>query len=94
VRHSMPPGPRPSGQRQTNAPGDAMRNYRQAVVAAMAAITASILLSNPAQADDRNDPCGFAAATLCRFLPMMPELEHYIDLTQEQPSTDPPPPSP
>lgn len=56
----------------------------------------------PAAADPVTDPCQLAFSLFCRFVPMLPELEHSVDLTQNQPPADPaaalpesmPPPDP
>ena len=56
----------------------------------------------PASADPVSDPCQLAFSLFCRFVPMLPELEHSVDLTVDQPPADPaaplpeslPPPSP
>ncbi|BDD96329.1 Uncharacterised protein [Mycolicibacterium fortuitum] len=48
----------------------------------------------PAAADPITDPCQLAFSLFCRFVPMLPELEHNVDLTQNQPPADraaPPP---
>lgn len=39
----------------------------------------------PAAADPITDPCQLAFSLFCRFVPMLPELEHNVDLTQNQP---------
>ena len=71
-----------------------MYNCKRAVCAAIAALTVSILLSTAAEADNSEDPCGLAMAFLCRLVPMMPELDHDVDLSQDQPPADSPPAPP
>jgi hypothetical protein len=46
-------------------------------------VAASALgVAAPAAADPVNDPCQLAVTFLCRFMPMAPDLDHDIDLTQ------------
>jgi hypothetical protein len=65
-----------------------MRGYKRVVLMAIAASTASMLLSAPAQADKNDDPCSLKVTIFCRFLPIAPDLDHDVDLTQEPPPAD------
>lgn len=70
-------------------------SYRLAAVSAM-----TLLISTPAAitasaaADPITDPCQLAFSLFCRMVPIAPELEHSIDLTQNQPPGDPAAPLP
>jgi hypothetical protein len=57
---------------------------KRTVVAAVSALAASVLLATPATADTGN-PCELAINFLCRFVPVAPDLDHDVDLTQQQP---------
>jgi hypothetical protein len=41
-----------------------------------------------------DDPCPLAAALLCRFVPIVPELDGDVDLTKQMPPDDPAAPAP
>lgn len=47
-----------------------------------------------AHADPGDDPCQLVAGLLCKFVPMAPELDGDVDLTNQQPSADPSAPEP
>ena len=47
-----------------------------------------------ATADPSDDPCPLAMAFVYRFVPIAPNLEGDIDLTQQHPPTDPNTPMP
>ena len=62
-----------------------------------AALAAAALLFGPAApvaADPVVDPCQLAVSLFCRMVPIAPELEHSVDLTQNQPPADPAAPLP
>jgi hypothetical protein len=63
------------------------------LVTAAALMTAATLLAGPAQADPGDNPCDLAVNFLCRFVPVAPDLDHDIDVTQQQP-VDPNAPPP
>jgi hypothetical protein len=65
-----------------------MHSYKRVVFAAIAASIASLLLSVPAQADQNDDPCSLKVTIFCRFLPIAPDLDHDVDLTQGTPPAD------
>jgi hypothetical protein len=79
-----------------------MRGVGRQVALVAAAITTMILFagSSIAHADQDDDPCSLAVTFLCRFMPIAPELDGDVDLTQPQPGTGPvaplpqPPPDP
>lgn len=62
-----------------------MRSCKQVLFAAITAFAASMLLSPPAQADKNDDPCSLRVTIFCRFLPIVPDLDHDVDLTQGTP---------
>ncbi|MCV7283631.1 fibronectin-binding protein [Mycolicibacterium flavescens] len=64
-------------------------------VAALVACGATLFTAAPAGAQPGGPPpCELALAFLCRYIPMAPELDHDIDLTQQQPPADPNAPLP
>jgi hypothetical protein len=64
------------------------------VIAMAAALAAGLLLSAPATAEPGDNPCELAVNFLCRFVPIAPDLDHDVDLTQQQPPADPNAPPP
>jgi hypothetical protein len=66
---------------------------KRTVIAAAAALTAGLVLATPASAEPGDNPCEFAINYFCKFLPMAPDLEGDVDLTQQQP-VDPNAPPP
>jgi hypothetical protein len=56
---------------------------KKAVVVAIAAIGISLGVAPPAGADTDDDPCQLAVNFLCKLVPMAPDLDHDIDLTQK-----------
>lgn len=50
--------------------------------AAVGAAVAVFCCAAPASADPGTDPCELAVAFLCPFMPVAPNLDHDIDLTQ------------
>jgi hypothetical protein len=61
---------------------------------AVGAALAAAFFAGPASADPGDNPCEFAINYFCRFVPIAPDLEGDVDLTQQQP-VDPnaPPPA-
>jgi len=57
------------------------------------AMAAAALFAAPAHADPGDNPCEFAINYFCKFLPIAPDLEGDVDLTQQQP-VDPNAPPP
>jgi hypothetical protein len=66
---------------------------KRTAIAAAAVLTAGLLLAAPATADPGDNPCELAVTFLCRFVPIAPDLDPDIDLTQQQP-VDPNAPPP
>ncbi|MDT5069692.1 MAG: hypothetical protein QOK02_5847 [Mycobacterium sp.] len=64
------------------------------VIAAVSAVGAAVLFAVPAGAEPGDNPCQFSISFICRFVPMAPDLEGDIDLTQQQPPVDPAAPLP
>ena len=68
----------------------------RAVAIALGVAAAALGLAAPAAADPADDPCQLAVSFLCRFVPMAPELDNDVDLTQDpgalngQPLPEPP----
>jgi hypothetical protein len=55
------------------------------VTAAAAALATGLLLAAPASAEPGDSPCELAVTFLCKFVPVAPDLDHDLDLTQQQP---------
>jgi len=66
---------------------------KKAMITAVCALTAAMLFAVPASAEPGDNPCQLAVTFLCKFVPIAPDLEGDVDLTQQQP-VDPnvPPP--
>jgi hypothetical protein len=62
-------------------------------MAAVAALAAGTLFAIPANAEPDDNPCQFAINYFCKFIPIAPNLEGDVDLTQQQP-VDPNAPPP
>lgn len=56
---------------------------KRAAIALTAAVTTGLCVAPPADADPGFDPCHASVMLLCRFVPMMPDLDHDIDLSQD-----------
>ncbi len=63
------------------------------LIAFTCAVAVGVLVAVPAIADPSQDPCQLAVSFLCRFVPMAPELDGDVDLTQQLPPMSPPPES-
>jgi hypothetical protein len=61
--------------------------------AAAATLAAGVILAAPASAGPGDNPCQLAVTFLCKFVPIAPDLEGDVDLTQQQP-VDPNAPPP
>ena len=68
--------------------------FKRSVIAAVSAVGAAVLWAAPAGAEPGVNPCELAISFVCRFVPIAPELEGDIDLTQQQPPVDPAAPPP
>jgi hypothetical protein len=69
---------------------------KRTAIAAAGALTAGLLLAAPAApaaADTGDNPCELAVNFFCKFVPIAPDLEDDVDLTQQQP-VDPNAPPP
>jgi hypothetical protein len=66
---------------------------KKMMLAAATALAAGTLFAVPASADPGDNPCEFAINYFCKFMPMAPDLEGDIDLTQQRP-VDPNAPPP
>jgi hypothetical protein len=66
---------------------------KRLAIGATCALAAAVLLATPAAADPGDNPCDLAINFLCRFVPVAPDLDHDVDLTQQQP-VDPNAPPP
>jgi hypothetical protein len=61
----------------------------KSLIAAVSAVGAAVLLAVPAGADPGDNPCEFSISFVCRFVPIAPELEGDVDLTQQGPPVGP-----
>ena len=61
-----------------------MSLVRALALAAGGVTAAALFAAAPAAADPGMPPCGMLAA-VCNMVPTMPELDHDIDLTKQQP---------
>jgi hypothetical protein len=66
---------------------------KKALIIATSAIAAAAFFAAPASADPGDNPCEFAINYFCKFVPIAPDLEGDVDLTQQQP-VDPNAPPP
>ena len=66
---------------------------KRTLVAGATVVTAGLLLASPANADPDDSPCELAISYFCRFVPVAPDLDRDLDLTQEQ-QVDPNAPPP
>jgi hypothetical protein len=62
-------------------------------VAAVSALGAALFVAVPATAEPGDNPCELAVTFLCKFVPVAPDLDHDLDLTQQHP-VDPNAPPP
>jgi hypothetical protein len=68
--------------------------WKKAMITAVSALAAAMLFAVPAAADPGDNPCQLAVTFLCKFVPIAPDLEGDVDLTQQQPPADPNAPPP
>jgi len=47
------------------------------------AVATAISLSAPAEAGPNPGPCGFTIIPICSMIPVLPDLDHDVDLTQD-----------
>jgi hypothetical protein len=67
---------------------------KKSVIAALSASAAAVFLAVPANAQPGDNPCTLAVSFICQFVPIAPELEGDVDLTQQLPPVDPNAPMP
>ena len=65
---------------------------KKVTIAVVSAFGAAVFLAVPASAEPGDNPCELAVTFLCKFVPIAPHLEGDIDLTQQLPPADGPPP--
>ena len=65
---------------------------KRAVIGAAVALAAGTFLAGPANADPGENPCELAINYFCKFLPIAPDLEGDLDLTQQAVDPNAPPP--
>jgi hypothetical protein len=59
-----------------------MVTLKKAVIVTVGAMAVALGVAAPAGADPGDNPCQLAVSFLCRFVPLAPDLDHDIDLTQ------------
>lgn len=62
-----------------------MRTAGKWAILGTVAAAGALFLSSPAAADPNGPPCEGPLGFVCSMVPMMPELEGDLDLTQQQP---------
>jgi hypothetical protein len=63
-------------------------------IAVISGLAAGLLFAGPAAAEPGDNPCDLAISYFCKFVPIAPELEGDVDLTQQLPPADPNAPLP
>ncbi|HXB88402.1 hypothetical protein [Mycobacterium sp.] len=58
-----------------------MSVLKKAAIVTLGAVTSVLYLAIPAAADP--DPCGTLPIFICRMVPIAPDLDHDVDLTQD-----------
>jgi hypothetical protein len=61
---------------------------KKATIAAVSALGAALFLAAPADAQPGPPPCEFALSFICNIVPMAPELDHNVDLTEQLPPAE------
>ena len=59
-----------------------MSRVRKAVAVAVGASALALGVAAPAAAFTTDDPCQLMVTFLCQFVPIAPDLDHSIDLTE------------
>ncbi len=67
---------------------------KKAIIAAVAMCGAAVALAAPAGAQPGRPPCDLALSFICNIIPMAPDLDQDVDLTQQFPAADPNAPLP
>jgi hypothetical protein len=70
------------------------RNRIGIFVAATLLAAAPVVMAVPVAADPGSNPCQLAFSLFCRMVPIAPDLDRNLDLTQGQPPADPAAPLP
>lgn len=60
-----------------------MRTLRKAAIVLLGTVVTGLSFAGPADADPGDDPCHSVFNPICRMVPIMPDLDHDIDLTQD-----------
>jgi hypothetical protein len=60
-----------------------MSFVRNIAIAVLGTVATGLFLAVPAGADPGFDPCHAMFSPICRMVPIMPDLDHDIDLTQD-----------
>ncbi|SBS79088.1 conserved exported hypothetical protein [uncultured Mycobacterium sp.] len=59
-----------------------MRAVHKVLVSVVGAVGVALGSAGPVHADPAGDPCQLAVTFLCKYMPLAPDLDHDIDLTQ------------
>jgi hypothetical protein len=59
-----------------------MSVLKKAAIIALGTVTTGLYLAIPAGANPSDDPCRAIAIPICRLVPIVPDLDHDVDLTQ------------
>lgn len=69
-----------------NRAAQVLRRGRTPAATTAGALATILTCAAPSTARaDTDNPCSLAATFLCQFIPIVPELEDDVDLTQEEP---------
>lgn len=68
--------------------------FTKALITAAAMAVTAVLSSVSAGAQPGPPPCEFALSFICNVIPMAPNLDHDVDLTEQLPPADPNAPPP
>jgi hypothetical protein len=60
-----------------------MSVLKKAAIVALSTVATGLCLAVPAGADPGYDPCRGVAIAICRLVPIMPDLDQDVDLTQD-----------
>ena len=60
-----------------------MSAVKKAVFVVLGTVVTGLYLAVPAGADPGDDPCRSMFIPICRMAPMLPYLDHDVDLTQD-----------
>jgi hypothetical protein len=68
--------------------------FAKALITGAALAVTAVFSAVPAGAQPGPPPCELALSFICSMIPMAPDLDHSIDLTEQQPPVDPNAPLP